>query len=333
MGKPVRVVGMRGRFVETEHSIIYAVVHGGKVIDSGGDIKLNRAMRSSAKPIQALVCLETGAADAYKLTPPELAVIASSHEGNDMHVRAIRSILAKCGVSERLLQCGIQSGILRQTYEEMVRQGMKPARINHNCSGKHAGILASSKYMGWSLATYRSPEHPWNKRVRELVSLFTDIPAAKVSYAVDGCGVPVIFTPIRESALAFSRLSTPDNLPDPVRDGACRIARAVNRHPFLNSGRKRFLAALYKAAPGKFIAKEGGQGVFCLGVLGRNMGFAFKSLDGTNYAYSAYEPAVVELLNRHGLLSRSELAALEKFHRMPIPNSRNETVGELFVRE
>lgn len=333
MGEPLRVIGTRGTVVETEHSVVYAVVRDEKVIDSGGDVNLNRAMRSSAKLIQAIVCIETGAADAFGFTPAELAVIASSHNGNELHVRTIRSILAKCGLSERRLQCGFQGGMERQTQEEMLRQGRRMQRINHNCSGKHAGILASSRHMGWPLDTYRSPKHPWNRRVFDLISLFTDIPAEKVCYAIDGCGVPVIFTPVKESAVAFARYGTPESLPEPVADAARRIAAAVNRHPVHNSGRTRFLAALYKAAPGKFVAKEGGQGVFCLGVIGRNIGLAVKTLDGRNYSYSPYEPALIHLLKRHGLLKPSELSALKKYRRPEIRNSREETVGYLQVVE
>jgi L-asparaginase II len=333
VGKPIRVIGTRGKVVETEHDIVYAVVRDEKVIDSGGDINLNRAMRSSAKLIQAIVCIETGAADAFKLTTAELAVIASSHNGNDLHVRTIRRILRKCGVPESRLQCGLQGGIIRQTHEELLRQGRKIKRIHHNCSGKHAGILASCKHMGWPLDTYRSPKHPWNRRVFELISLFTDIPAKKVSHAIDGCGVPVIFTPVKESAVAYARYSTPDMLPGPVARAARRIAAAVNRHPYHNSGRTRFLAALYKAAPGKFVAKEGGQGVFCLGVLGKKMGLAVKILDGRNYSYNPYEPALIHLMKRHGLLNRSELGKLRQYQQPDITNSRNEVVGKLKVVE
>jgi L-asparaginase II len=333
MGKPIRVIGTRGKVVETEHDIVYAVVRDEKVIDSGGDIDLNRAMRSSAKLIQAIVCVETGAASAYRLTPAELAVIASSHNGNDIHVRAIRRILAKCGVSENHFQCGLHSGVVQETIDRLLPQGHRVKRIHHNCSGKHAGIIASCKHMGWPLDTYRSPKHPWNRRVFELISLFTDIPAKKVSYAIDGCGVPVIFTPVRESAIAYARYGTPDNLPVPIAAAARRIAAAVNRHPYHNSGRTRFLAALYKAAPGKFVAKEGGQGVFCLGVLDTGMGLAVKILDGRNYSYNPYEPALIHLLKRHGLLTRSQLSKLKKYRRPEIVNSRKETVGYLQVVE
>ena len=333
MGKPIKVIGTRGKVVETEHSIVYAVVKDEKVIDSGGDINLNRAMRSSAKLIQAIVCIETGAADVYKLSPTELAVIASSHNGNDLHVRTIRNILKKCGVSESRFQCGLYSGIVQETIDRLLPQGQKVKRIHHNCSGKHAGILVSCKHMGWPLDTYRSPKHPWNRRVFELISLFTDIPAKKVSYAIDGCGVPVIFTPVKESAIAYARYGTPDNLPAPIAAAARRIAAAVNRHPYHNSGRTRFLAALYKTAPGKFVAKEGGQGVFCLGVLGTGMGLAVKILDGRNYSYNPYEPALIHLLKRHGLLTRPELSKLAMYQKPDITNSRNEVVGKLTVVE
>jgi L-asparaginase II len=81
------------------------------------------------------------------------------------------------------------------------------------------------------------------------------------------------------------------------------------------------------------VAKEGGQGVFCLGVLGTGMGLAVKILDGRNYSYNPYEPAIIHLLKRHGLLKRSELGKLAKYREPDITNSRNEVVGRLSVQE
>jgi len=331
--KPLRVLGYRGRFVETEHHIVYAVISDGRVVDWGGDITLNRAMRSSAKPIQALVCIETGAADVYGFSDSEVAVLASSHDGGELHIRTIRKMLAKCGLNERYLQCGPTGPINRRYRDKLLLSGRRPSRIHHNCSGKHAGILAASKHKGWSLRTYRSPSHPWNRRVFELISLFTDIPVEEVSYGIDGCGVPVIFTPIKESAIAFARYATPENLPETIRRGCQRVIKAVNTHPFHNSGYGRFLATLYKVAPNRFIAKEGGQGVFCLGLIGQNFGIAVKTLDGRNISYNPYEPAVLFLLKRHGLLDEDELEKMNNWREPLIRNSRGEVVGRLVISE
>ena len=331
MGRPFKVVGTRGRFVESEHKVVYAVVKDGKVIDSGGDISLNRAMRSSAKLIQALVCLETGAAETYRFTDAELAVIASSHGGTELHTKAVSRMLRKCGLSERHLQCGPQRPLDDKAYEKLLLSGRKPQRIHHNCSGKHAGILSASKYMGWPLRTYRRRDHPWNKRVFELVSLFTGIRAPKISHAIDGCGVPVIFVPVRHAALAFARYSTPESLPESIAGACRRMSRAVNRHPVHCSGPNRFLAALYGAAPNRFVAKEGGQGVFCLGVLGENMGIAIKVLDGRPMAFNPYEQVAIELLKRHGLLNNEELASLDSFVHRKLYNSRGEVIGEVKI--
>jgi L-asparaginase len=81
------------------------------------------------------------------------------------------------------------------------------------------------------------------------------------------------------------------------------------------------------------VAKEGGQGVFCLGVLGERMGLAVKILDGRNYSYSPCEPALIHLMKRHGLLTRSEQSALARYREPNITNSRNEVVGKLKVVE
>ncbi|MFR7892770.1 MAG: asparaginase [Dysosmobacter sp.] len=55
--------------------------------------------RSSAKPLQAIPVAESGALEHYGITPQELAVICSSHNGEPFHVKAVESILHKAGLS------------------------------------------------------------------------------------------------------------------------------------------------------------------------------------------------------------------------------------------
>lgn len=48
----------------------------------------------------------SGAFERYGLTMEELAVVSSSHYAEERHIRAVKNILSKCGVSEDSLKCG-----------------------------------------------------------------------------------------------------------------------------------------------------------------------------------------------------------------------------------
>ena len=58
----------------------------------------------------------------------------------------MRLLLERAGCEEDDLECG--------------PDGSPPSRLKHNCSGKHAGMLAVCRAQGWPLRGYRLPEHP-----------------------------------------------------------------------------------------------------------------------------------------------------------------------------
>src|SRR4028118_595357 len=78
----------------------------GNVLDATGDPDAYVYLRSSAKPLQALPLVLSGAADAFGLTDEELAVACASHNAEGAHLAAVRSILAKAGLPEDDLQSG-----------------------------------------------------------------------------------------------------------------------------------------------------------------------------------------------------------------------------------
>ena len=80
----------RGSMVESIHSAALAVVDSaGKVVARLGGISEPVFLRSSAKPIQAMAVIESGAAEKYAITPAELAVICGSHSSEAFHVQAV----------------------------------------------------------------------------------------------------------------------------------------------------------------------------------------------------------------------------------------------------
>ena len=107
MDNPVLVNLWRGSLIESSHHGRIAVMDAnGIVVFSAGDIDAPVFPRSAVKAFQALPLIETGAADKYKLTSSEIALACASHSGDDIHVAAASSMLAKAGLDVNALECG-----------------------------------------------------------------------------------------------------------------------------------------------------------------------------------------------------------------------------------
>ena len=58
-----------------------------------------------------------------------------------------------------------------------------------NCSGKHAGMLATCVVNGWDLETYTSPKHPLQVAI---IAEFEKLAREKMQFiTADGCGAPL----------------------------------------------------------------------------------------------------------------------------------------------
>ena len=157
---PLAIV-TRGALVESVHRGRLAVCDpDGKVLQAVGDPEAYIYARSSAKPFQALPLVLSGAADALGLTDSELAVVCASHNAQEPHLAAVKTILEKAGLTEDDLQSGAHLPLYEPEADELIRNGEEPRPIHGNCSGKHAGMLAVCVQEGYETATYRDPAHP-----------------------------------------------------------------------------------------------------------------------------------------------------------------------------
>jgi L-asparaginase II len=241
-------------------------IHRGSVVvadDAGrihaklGDPNKVAFLRSSAKPLQAIALVERGGVERFGLTDAEVALICASHRGLDLHVATVGGILAKIGCAQSDLHAG--SG------------------IRDNCSGKHSGMLALCRLLGLPVKDYRSPRHKIQAVIKQTVADMCGLKPNQIGVAVDGCGAPIFAMPIRNMAIGFARLATPDGLP-PERRRACEtISHAMMNHPEMVGG-----VDFRGICPGKVVAKSGASGVYCAGLVGRRLGFAMKMDDGTN---------------------------------------------------
>src|SRR5262245_46569998 len=96
----------RGGHAESLHVGAVALWRDGRLVATLGDPARVTFYRSASKPLQALVGVHLGTADAFGLTDAELALATGSHSGAEPHVAAARSILAKARVPEQALGCG-----------------------------------------------------------------------------------------------------------------------------------------------------------------------------------------------------------------------------------
>lgn len=198
----------RGRQVESVHRGGIAVVDAqGHLVASLGDPKERVFVRSSAKPFQALALVCSGAADAFGITEEELAVVCASHSGEPQHIELVTSLLRKTGLSASDLHCGIHPPFDAQARRAMAAAGEEPTVLHNNCSGKHVGMLAAARHLGLPLSGYVDPQHDVQVAIRGLLSFLAGMDPDDLGLAVDGCGVPTFYLPMRGFALAMARLA------------------------------------------------------------------------------------------------------------------------------
>src|SRR5512132_4222175 len=204
---PVLARVRRGAYFESEHRGAAAIVdESGRGIGSLGDPSLPTFLRSAAKPFQALPLLEAGAAEEFRLTPRDIALICASHGGEPRHVRGAARLLARGGFSPRDLVCGPHLPMHEPSARALLSRGERPTRLHNNCSGKHAGLLLACRLLGVSPKGYGKESHPIQVRIRRRLAELASFPESEIDSAVDGCGLVVFRLSLDGLALAYARL-------------------------------------------------------------------------------------------------------------------------------
>ena len=324
----------RGSLVEARHRGFIAIADGrGKLTASLGDVSVRAWSRSAAKPFQAIPLIESGAADHFRLTPRELAVITASHSGEELHLAAVRSIISKTGIDVNDLRCGVHAPFDQAARLALQAEGRAPSVLHNNCSGKHAGMLALATYLNEPVADYVNPNHPIQQRIREVLALFAGVTASDISVAVDGCSAPVFGLPMAALARSYARLVAVEqtDLPATLQSAAHRVITAMTDNPDLIGGTsERLDTDLMRVANGRIISKVGAEGVQLLGVrpcadYPHGLGIAIKIEDGDTRR--ARDPVVIETLRQLGLLNQIHLAQLERYAHSIVRNHRQLEVG------
>jgi L-asparaginase II len=291
--EPIVVELRRNGIVEARHRVHAVAVRDGAVIAEAGDAGLTCFMRSSSKPIQALPLVR--ARD--DLDERDLAIASASHRATPDQIEAVERLLAKAEATQDDLELGLQDG-------------RPPEKIFHNCSGKHAGMLALCRARGWPTQGYRLPDHPVQQHAREAHEEAAEAEPNELPTATDGCGVVTFALPLERMAHAYARL---ERLPQ-----ARTITDSMRAHPELVGGPDGVDYQLMRAARGWF-AKGGAEGLLC--AADGTTGIALKAEDGASRPLG---PALAAFLAPLGI-------ALLDLETHAVRNSRGELVGELRV--
>jgi L-asparaginase II len=317
----------RGDLVESLHHVAACAVDArGNVVLETGDIETPVYLRSAAKPFIAAAAIEAGVRETFALEPREIAVMAASHFGEPFHVEAVASILRKIGMSVGDLQCGTHLPYDEKTARTMIREGIEPTAIYNNCSGKHAGILALCKAIGADTATYLEASNPAQLRILDLCARLSDDDPATWPLSVDGCGIPVYATSLRNAARSFARYAALQDV-EPRDAQALRVVRdAMVAHPEYVAGTGQFDTVLMQAGNGAIACKGGAEGVHAIAAIPQGLGYVSKVLDGAGRARG---PSSVAALLRLRVIDEEKAMKLARFGHPIVYNRAGRAVGEI----
>lgn len=317
----------RGGLLESTHRG-HAVIcdEKGQIVAAWGDPARVIFPRSSAKMMQALPLVESGAADAFGLNTRQLALACASHQGADMHVSLAQSWLSGLGLGESDLRCGAHEPSDRTERDRLIADHDAPCQLHNNCSGKHSGFLTANKHLGGH-SEYIEIDHPLQKAIKAAIEEVGD--EAVSGWGIDGCSAPNFATSVASIARAMSRYAVASETGSTRERAMFRLSRAMAAHPELVAGEGRACTELMRAMNGRVALKGGAEAVYVAILPDQKLGIALKIEDGNERASQA---VLVHLLTRVGALDAAHPLAQK---RLPAPqtNWRGFATGELRLAE
>ena len=311
----------RGSYLESVHTGMAVICDkDGEISHQWGDPNALILPRSSAKMMQAIPLIISGAEKKFSIGEDLLALACASHNAAEIHLSRVLGWLSHLGFSETDLRCGPQPSKDPYVKKQMLEKGQSPCQIHNNCSGKHAGFLSVSRHLNAG-PEYTDPDHPVQLMVMDV---FQELTQNKVDgITIDGCSAPNPAIPLYSLAKAMSWFATAHKRDDQLSKAALKLRNAMVNYPELVAGELRACTNLMKACEKKAILKTGAEGVFVAILPELEKGIALKIFDGGT---RASECAIASLLIQLGVLNRNHPTALAYTHA-PILNWRKIQTG------
>ena len=317
----------RGGIVESIHRGDLVVTDiSGKIIFSIGEPQKHTYWRSAAKPFQVVPLVEGGGLERFSFTGQELALMTSSHGGEETHVSAVQSILDKLELTPDDLECGKAPPMFQRAANKIIKEGGSFSQLTNACSGKHCAVLALAKIREYPLKGYAQPIHPAQHEILRAVADAAGLIPKDLSIGIDGCGFPVFGLPIYNMAIAYAHLAKPDRFPESRRTALQTIAKAMTAYPHYVAGTNRLDTALMQVTGGRILAKLGAEGVYNVSIIDQGLGLTLKIEDGN---IRAIGPIIIQALQHLNALTPPELETLRPHHESHLKNHRKQIIGQI----
>lgn len=265
---PLAIVS-RGDVDESVHfGALVALNSPGDIAISVGDPEVTIFPRSATKPFQALAMVRHG----LSLPAEQLALVCASHNGQDIHQQTAINILASVGLDETALMNTAAYSIHIPSAHESIRSGRGKTALQMDCSGKHAGMLATCVINGWSTSDYLHSDHPLQKAITETITDLTGV--APVAISTDGCGAPAHVIALHNLARAMRALAVGD-----AGSEGRQIFEAMEKYPHMVAGDDRHVTAIAGSIPG-LAAKDGAESIY-VAAMSDGRAVALKLSDGS----------------------------------------------------
>lgn len=313
----------RGGLLESTHRGHAVIAHAsGDMVGVWGDPKRVIFPRSSSKMFQALPLVESGAADAARLTEAHLALACGSHEGSAMHVQMAKGWLAGLNLRESDLRCGAHIPYDRAERDGLIKAGNAPCQFHNNCSGKHCGFLTYVQHVSGGLE-YTEIDHPLQLAVKEAFE--ETVGQTSTGWGIDGCSAPNFACSMQALARGMAQFAVARDTGSVRQRAMARLTAAMALHPILVAGEGKTCSELIVAMGGRVAVKSGAEAVYVAIIPDQQIGIAIKIEDGS---IRASEAVLVAILAKLGVLDANHPAA-QRCLPSPQVNWRGKVTGEL----
>lgn len=263
---PVAIVSRSGVDESIHYGAVVCISPSGDIVHSIGDPATQIYPRSSTKPIQAVAMVRKG----LSLPPELLAIVCASHNGEKVHLDAVRSVLRGAGLDEAALLNTASHQLDPDEARESIRHDVPMSSLLMNCSGKHSGMLATCVLNGWDTSNYLDLDHPLQQAITATLPTLAGEEAAAIG--IDGCGAPAHVMSLLGLARTAQTIAT-------STDPACAaVFEAMSKHSYLVGGRNRDVTIVVSAVDGLF-AKDGAESVY-MAAMSDGRALAMKVADG-----------------------------------------------------
>ncbi len=265
---PLAVVSRNGIDESVHFGALVALNTDGSLAFSVGDPQIEIFPRSSTKPFQALAMVRSG----LVLDAEHLALVCASHNGEQIHQRIATEILTSVGLDETALANTHDYPLHVDSAHLAIRQGKAKSSLQMNCSGKHAGMLATCVINGWSTKDYLAQDHPLQQVITQTITQVTEMTPSAIG--IDGCGAPAHVVGLTNLARGLRAIATGD-----AGDAGREVFTAMSQYPDLIGGTGRHVTGIVSAVSG-LCAKDGAESVY-VAAMNDGRAVALKMSDGS----------------------------------------------------